>query len=71
MARSAPPRVQEFLGSEQGQNLSEYCLVTALIAIVGLIIIVAVSGGLHNIWQHAGATTNAAASSGGGTVAGQ
>jgi Flp pilus assembly pilin Flp len=70
MAVSVPVRFHKFLRSEQGQNLSEYCLITAAIAVVGLLIILGVTGGLHNIWQIASATTNAANSSGGGTVAG-
>jgi Flp pilus assembly pilin Flp len=70
MAVSAPVRSNEFVASEQGQNLSEYCLITAAIAVVALLIILGVSGGLHSIWQIASTATNTANSSGGGTVAG-
>jgi Flp pilus assembly pilin Flp len=62
---------KKFLGNEEGQNLSEYCLITAVIAIVALVIIVAVSGGLHNIWQLASSTTSVAIPGGGGAVAGK
>ena len=71
MAVTVLARFNKFLGSEQGQNLSEYCLITAAIAVAGLLIILGVTGGLHNIWQLASTTTNTANSSGGGTVAGQ
>ncbi|MGP8244197.1 MAG: Flp family type IVb pilin [Bryobacteraceae bacterium] len=70
MAVLVPARFNRFLTSEQGQNLSEYCLITAAIAVVGLLIILGVTGGLHNIWQIASTTTNTANSGGGGTVAG-
>jgi hypothetical protein len=46
-------------------------LIAAGIAAVGLLIILGVTGGLHNIWQIASTTTNAAGSGGSGTVAGQ
>ena len=68
--RSAPAHLKKLLASEPGQNLSEYCLITALIALVALVILVAASGGLHNIWQLASTTTNAVNLSSAGTVAG-
>ncbi|MGO9894996.1 MAG: Flp family type IVb pilin [Bryobacteraceae bacterium] len=71
MAVPDPVSFTDFLKSEQGQNLSEYCLIAAGIAAVGLLIILGVTGGLHNIWQIASTTTNAAGSGGSGTVAGQ
>jgi Flp pilus assembly pilin Flp len=70
MAVSVQASIGGFLKDEQAQNLSEYCLITAGIAVVGLLIILGVTGGLHNIWQIASATTNSASSSS-GTVAGQ
>jgi Flp pilus assembly pilin Flp len=70
MAVSVPVSFTDFLKSEQGQNLSEHCLITAGIALVGLLIILGVTGGLQNIWQIANTTTNAANSGGGGAMAG-
>jgi len=35
---------------EQGQDLAEYCLLTALVALVGLGIFVHISGGMQALW---------------------
>ncbi|MBZ5729041.1 MAG: hypothetical protein LAP87_29200 [Acidobacteriia bacterium] len=37
-------------GDERGQDLAEYCLITALIALIGLAIFIHVSGGVSAIW---------------------
>ena len=39
---------------ETAQGLAEYCLVTALLALVALGIFIHVSGGMQNIWGAAG-----------------
>ena len=48
-----------FTRSEQGQDLSEYCLITALISLIALGIIWHVSGGLDSGWSSANTTLNA------------
>ncbi len=45
-----------FRRSEQGQDLSEFCLITAFVALVALAIFVYVSGGMQSIWGTAGQT---------------
>ena len=37
----------------RGQDLAEYCLITALVALVGLGIFIYVSGGVQSIWNTA------------------
>ena len=49
-----------FWKREEGQDLSEYCLLTALIALVACAIFVFASGGVHNIWGSAGSTLSSA-----------
>jgi Flp pilus assembly pilin Flp len=39
-----------------GQDLAEYCLLTALIALIGLGILYRVSGGMQNLWTTANTT---------------
>jgi Flp pilus assembly pilin Flp len=52
---------------DRGQDLSEYCLLTALAALVALGIIIQVSGGMQAVWGGANAslTAGSAAISGG------
>jgi Flp pilus assembly pilin Flp len=45
--------------SELGQDLAEYCLITALIALAGLGIFVHLSGGIQSIWGTAGTALTA------------
>lgn len=47
---------------DQGQDVAEYCLITALVVLVALAIFLRVSGGIQNIWDTAN-TTMAASSS--------
>jgi Flp pilus assembly pilin Flp len=68
MAASGPVSFNNFLKSEQGQNLSEFCLITAVIAVVALVIILGMTGGLHNIWQVANTTSNTAGGGSGAAV---
>jgi Flp pilus assembly pilin Flp len=44
-------RVVGFFKRENGQDLSEYCLLMALVALVALGIFLHVSGGIHNLWD--------------------
>jgi Flp pilus assembly pilin Flp len=45
-----------FRGRDQGQDLSEYCLLTALIALIALGIFYHVSGGIQELWSSTGTT---------------
>jgi len=55
-----PRCVAFFWQSEEGQDLSEYCLLTALIALVACAIFVYASGGIQNLWTAAGSTLSSA-----------
>jgi len=58
--------------NEHGQDLAEYCLITAFIAIVALGIFIHVSGGMQSIWGTADstlATTNTTSPPGAATPA--
>jgi Flp pilus assembly pilin Flp len=50
-----------------GQDLAEYCLITAVVALIAGAILFKVSGGMQNLWNSAGQTTNSAASAASGT----
>ena len=53
--------VRHFQVDRQGQGLAEYCLIIAFLALVAAAILVAVSGGLNNLWSIGNTTlTNAA-----------
>ena len=43
-------------GADHGQDLAEYCLLTALIALIGLGIFCYASGGIQVMWSNMGAT---------------
>jgi Flp pilus assembly pilin Flp len=70
--------ISRWLRRDDGQDLAEYCLLTALVALVAAAIFLQVSGGMKNLWNFAGQTTNSAAtaaspsqpSSGGGATKG-
>ena len=44
------------LGSDQGQDLAEYCLLTALVALIALGIFYRAAGGIDGIWGAANTT---------------
>jgi Flp pilus assembly pilin Flp len=52
--------------SEQGQDLAEYCLMIAFIALLGLVLFSRTSGGLQAVWG----TANGAVSSANSAVSG-
>jgi Flp pilus assembly pilin Flp len=49
-----------FRGGDHGQDLAEYCLLTALIALIALGIFYRVSGGIQGMWSSTGTTLVAA-----------
>jgi Flp pilus assembly pilin Flp len=57
--------------SEQGQDLAEYCLMTALIALIGLGIFYRLSGGVQDLWGTANSAIVVANSSANGGTAAQ
>ena len=63
--------IHSFLNHEdQGQDLAEYCLITALIVLIALGIFWHVSGGIQDIWDTANTTLVAGNSNSGSGTAG-
>jgi Flp pilus assembly pilin Flp len=44
---------------DRGQDLAEYCLLTALVALVGMVIFVHLSGGMQALWSDANTSLTA------------
>jgi Flp pilus assembly pilin Flp len=61
---------KKFFRGELGQDVAEYCLLTALLLLVGLGIFVHLSGGMQSIWGNANTALSASAT-GGQTGTGQ
>jgi Flp pilus assembly pilin Flp len=61
--------IRAFKAEEHGQDLAEYCLLTALVALVAVGILIHFSGGMQALWGTADTALVAgnAASSGGTT----
>jgi len=58
---------------DRGQDLAEYCLLTALVALIGMVIFVHLSGGMQALWTDANTSLTAgnaaiSATSGSGTA---
>lgn len=51
--------LQSIRREETGQDLAEYCLLTALVALIGLGIFVHISGGMQSIWGDANTSLTA------------
>jgi len=51
--------LQSIHRDERGQDLAEYCLLTALIALIGLGIFVHISGGMSSLWGGANTSLTA------------
>jgi Flp pilus assembly pilin Flp len=47
------PAVRGLQSEDRGQDLAEYCLLTALVALVALGIVVQLSGGIKAVWYGA------------------
>lgn len=73
-------KLRSFSRENAGQDLAEFCLITALVALVGLAIFVHISGGVQAIWGGAsnslvagqgasGATGTTGTAAGGGAPA--
>ena len=62
--------LQSFRRDETGQDLAEYCLLTALIALIGLGIFVHLSGGMQTLWGGANSSLTAGNAAISGTTGG-
>lgn len=47
--------LRSFWRNENGQDLAEYCLLTAIVALIALGIMFSLSGGLEAVWGNANA----------------
>jgi Flp pilus assembly pilin Flp len=58
VANTVRDGIKKFFRSldDLGQDVAEYCLLTALIALIGLGILYRVSGGMQNLWGNANST---------------
>jgi Flp pilus assembly pilin Flp len=52
--------ISHFFRREEGQDLAEYCLITALVALVAGAILFHVSGGLKGLWSAGNQQLNSA-----------
>jgi Flp pilus assembly pilin Flp len=60
MNTSALQMLQMFWNGEEGQDLIEYSLLLALVAVAAIGILISVSGGLNKIWNTVNSTVTAA-----------
>jgi Flp pilus assembly pilin Flp len=61
--------VKALQSEDRGQDLSEWCLLTALVALIALGVIVQLSGGMKAVWRGANASLTAGNAASGGTPA--
>ena len=59
--------VKALQSEDRGQDLSEYCLLTALVALVALGVIIQLSGGMRAVWG----SVNTMLAAGNGAISGQ
>ena len=62
--------VKALRSEDRGQDLSEYCLLTALVALVALGVIIQLSGGMQAVWGGANITLTAGNGAISGTTGG-
>lgn len=48
--------IYAFLRDQAGQDLAEWCLITALVALASLGLYYRLSGGMHDLWSTANST---------------
>jgi len=56
-------RILALFRREEGQSLSEYCLLTALVALVVAAVFIYTSGGVQNLWTVANSSLTTAGTS--------
>jgi len=63
--------LRDLFGNDRGQDLAEYCLLMAFVALVALGIIIHASGGIQAVWTSANTTmaAHAPAAAAGGDAA--
>lgn len=59
-----------WFGDDRGQDLADYCLLTALVALIGLAVFVHLSGGIQNLWNIGNSTLVSGKSVAGGSNGG-
>jgi Flp pilus assembly pilin Flp len=62
-------RLGTFRKSDEAQDLAEYCLLTALVALIALGIFCYASGGIQGMWSSAGTTLATGNTTTGGNAA--
>jgi Flp pilus assembly pilin Flp len=62
--------MDSFILDDEGQDLSEYCLLMALISLIALGIFIHMSGGVQAIWSGSGAALSTASGSASGSTTG-
>ena len=62
--------VKALQSEDRGQDLSEYCLLTALVALVALGVIIQLSGGMQAVWGGANTSLTAGNAAISGTTGG-
>ncbi len=62
--------ITRLVRSDGGQDLAEYCLITALVALLAAAVLFKVSGGMQNLWNFAGQTANSGAAAASGVQTG-
>jgi Flp pilus assembly pilin Flp len=62
--------VAKFFIDDRGQDIAEYCLMTALVALVALGIFIHAAGGIQAIWSNANSTIAVNTNNGAGTAGG-
>lgn len=68
--RSRGYKIRRLFREEGGQDLSEYCLLLALVVLIAAGVFLKVSGGVQSLWAVAGTTLNGTAASASGTSTG-
>jgi Flp pilus assembly pilin Flp len=59
-----------WFGDDHGQDLSDYCLLTALVALIALGVFIHLSGGIQNLWNIGNGTLVSGNSVAGGSAGG-
>jgi Flp pilus assembly pilin Flp len=62
--------LRDLSAGERGQDLAEYCLLTALVALIAVAILIHLSGGMQALWSGANASLVAGNSATSGTTSG-
>ena len=61
--------LKAFQSEDRGQDLAEYCLLTALVALIAIAVIIHASGGMQALWTGANASLVAGGNAASSTAA--